>query len=388
MRIFQPDNTVLSARFSLILFYSSSGILMPFLPAWIAANGYNVQEVAYIMSACMFSRAFLTLFTGNILSIFVSIEASIKITSFIIVLIFTAVPFLRNNHLSTSILLILGSGLVYSLMPLIEQKGICATRTQPELYGSLRAYGSAAYLACNVLMGLFLSESEFTFIMPFSLALIFLTLSLWGRNETDLQASKGKETSVSSARLMLYLIPAFFILSSNAYYYSFGVLRWVDSGISPYYTGVLWAAGVIFEVLAFRYFSLLTKGITPYGIFLICALFSAVRWYFFTYSLSFGMIFILQIGHAFSFALVYATSMKLIAASLPESSQRRAQVNFAFITSCISLGGGMALIPIVRNFSEVDPFLIMSVLCLLSILSLAIHQFIRTPLTLRIKFPR
>lgn len=379
MRFFQPENVVCSARFSLMLFYSSSGILMPFLPAWIAANGYNVQEVAYIMSACMFSRAFMTLLTGNVLSMFTSIGASIKITSFIIVLVFTAVPFLRHNHLSTAILLILGSGLIYSLMPLVEQQGISATRTRPELYGSLRAYGSAAYLICNVFMGLFLSESEFTFILPFSLAFIFLTLSLWARNEPGLQTSKAKEASVSSARLMLYLIPAFFIFASNAYYYAFGVLRWVESGIAPYYTGVLWATGVIFEVLAFRYFSLLTKGIAPSGIFLLCALFSAARWYFFTYSLSFGMNFILQIGHVFSFALVYATSMKLIAAHVPESSQRRAQVNFAFITSCISLGGGMALIPIVRNFSEVDPFFIMSVLCLLSILSLAIHPFISPP---------
>lgn len=67
MRFFQPENVVCSARFSLMLFYSSSGILMPFLPAWIAANGYNVQEVAYIMSACMFSRAFMTLLTGNVI---------------------------------------------------------------------------------------------------------------------------------------------------------------------------------------------------------------------------------------------------------------------------------------------------------------------------------
>gem|GEM_PF-4527269 len=345
---------------------------MPFLPAWINANSYNHQEVAFIMSACMFSRAFLTLMTGNILSLFASLGSSIKITSLLIVMIFTAVPFVRHNFSAMASLLILGSGLIYSLMPLVEQQGIAATRTRPGLYGSLRAYGSAAYLICNILMGFILSESDFIFILPFSLTIIFLILSLRAHNEADFRNNK-IESPASSVKLMLYLIPAFFIFASNAYYYSFGVLRWIDAGIAPHYTGILWATGVIFEVLAFRYFNLLTRDYSPTSIFLVCALCSAARWYCSAYTLSFGMNLILQIGHAFSFALVYATSMKLISDHVPTSGQRRAQVNFAFITSCVSLGGGMALIPIVRNFTEMDPFFIMSILCLLSIVSLVIH---------------
>ena len=372
MRLIKIENTVGSACFSLMLFYSSSGILMPFLPAWIKANSYNEQEVAFIMSACMFSRAFMILIAGNFLSKFSSLGSSIKICSLLTAMIFFVLPFIRCNYAAMAALLILGSGLIFSLMPLIEQQGISATRTQPGLYGNLRAYGSAAYLICNVLTGLTLSESGFIFTMPFSVATIFLMLSLRAHNETEFVCTK-KVLPASSVRLMLYLIPAFFIFASNAYYYSFGVLRWIDAGIAPHYTGILWATGVIFEVLAFRYFSLLTRRYSPTAIFLVCALCSAVRWYFSAYNLSFGMNLILQIGHAFSFALVYATSMKLISDYVPTSGQRKAQINFAFITSCVSLGGGMALIPIVRNFSTIDPFFIMGILCLLSIVSLIVH---------------
>ena len=74
------------------------------------------------------------------------------------------------------------------------------------------------------------------------------------------------------------LIAAALIQSSHAVVYSFSTIHWKSIGFSESLIGILWAEGVLAEIILFQYSSLVLKRISPTMLIVIAAAAGIIRW--------------------------------------------------------------------------------------------------------------
>ena len=74
------------------------------------------------------------------------------------------------------------------------------------------------------------------------------------------------------------LIAAALIQSSHAVVYSFSTIHWKSIGFSESLIGVLWAEGVLAEIILFQYSGLVLYRISPTMLIVIAAAAGIIRW--------------------------------------------------------------------------------------------------------------
>jgi PPP family 3-phenylpropionic acid transporter len=174
---------------------------------------------------------------------------------------------------------------------------------------------------------------------------------------------------IKAPRLWLFLAATSAIQSSHALYYIFGTLHWTSIGISPTVIGLLWAIGVVAEIVLFAYAAKAGRWLGPAQLITLAGAVAILRWLFTAFDPPLPLLFMLQTLHGITFGAAHLGAMQFLDRALPRRLAASAQGMYASVTAGVVMGlASLAAGPLYRAY-EGRAFLAMALLAGLGLLA-------------------
>lgn len=318
------------------------GILMPFWPVWLEARGLSHTEIGLIFAAGSTVRVF----TGPLAARLADRTGERK--RFIVFLTLAAfclyLPFyFLENFWSIFLLQACLFGALGPLMPMAETLTMTGVRQHNLDYGRIRLWGSIAFIVGASGIGFFLKGADPNLIwMSVVGALGFYVVAAWF--VPDFRVAPGHADNAPVSRVigdktfLVFILATACIQGSHALYYTFGTLNWLRMGLSEGVIGLLWAEGVVAEVILFVFAAGTIRRLGPARLIALGGLACLIRWPLTAMVDDLALIALLQILHAFTFGAAHLGAIYFIADRMPEDISTTAQTIYALCVSGIGVG--------------------------------------------------
>ena len=120
--------------------------------------------------------------------------------------------------------------------------------------------------------------------------------------------------------------------------YTFGTLNWLRIGFDERVIGLLWAEGVIAEVILFVFAAGVVRKIGPARLIALAGLAAVFRWTAMGLTEDLWITVALQLLHAFTFGAAHLGAVYFIADRMPDDVSATAQTLYALTVSGIGIG--------------------------------------------------
>lgn len=341
-------------RFRLSLIYGALfllfGVQLPYLPVWLDWKGLSEREIALVLAIPLVLRiAFMPLigFWADRSGDVVGVARSLALGA----LLFTLPLAIGWEGERLFILVVLMMLCAPSLTPLIETLALAAVRAGQTSYGHVRLWGSLTFIVANLGVGLIIDEfgaGAVAWLLASGCLLTLGALFLVERRPVDREHRANLKPGALVALLrhkvfVLLLIVAGFLQASHAVFYVYGVLHWQSLGYSTSLIGVLWAIGVIAEVLLFMWGRTVLAWSGALGLMSIGAAAGMVRWGVMAFDPALGVLVVLQGAHALTYAASHMGTMHLISRVVPAELAGTAQALLAAFTASVAMSGAIVI---------------------------------------------
>ncbi len=325
-----------------------AGVHMPFWPVWLTARGLSAGDIGLLTGAAMLLRVI----TGPLIA-FASDRIGRHRAQIILFSVLLAISFalfsLAHGFLAIFMVTLLTSTLIHAIMPLIDTVTLSQSARGRVDYGRVRLWGSISFVAASMAGGGVLSRAGDQMILPMVLAgcvfTVLASLLLPAPAAAPVHTARERATLGAALQLLrnrnflLFVAAGAFIQSSHAVYYTFGTLNWQRLGLDSTLIGVLWALGVISEIMLFAFSSRVTARIGPASLLAIGGAAGILRWTMTALDPGVWLLVLLQCLHAFTFGAVHIAAMQFITRSAPAHLAVTAQGVYAAISTGIIIGG-------------------------------------------------
>ena len=332
-------------------YFACFGLVLPFLPYWMVSRGLDAQEAALILSSAFISKVFFGLGVG------ILADATGHKKRWILLLsVFTFLGFAVFVQIETfwpmlMVWFVVGA-LQTSHVPMVDGLAIASARLGKLNYSKARLWGSVAFIASSTLSGLYIAaysiEAYPQLLLVLGAVVIVFAISL-----PDIRPQT--KTTRKLAFLELFKLPGFaavvtvsaLIQASHGALYGIGTLHWLEAGISESIIGLLWAQGVAAEVVLFAIGLWLLKKVGVKGLLWMAVIGGTIRWVLLGWSTDVGLLFTVQILHAFTFAATHLAMTQYITQKVPDQLTASAQTLYdamalgALMGISMTLAGGL-----------------------------------------------
>lgn len=350
---------------------------MPFLPVWLRWRGLDETQISLIYAAPVFIRAIFTPAMTFMADRHGRPVTMLKALTWGALLSALMLPWADGFPVIFSTILLF-TLFWMSVIPLTDVVALSGARAGRGDYGRMRLWGSLSYLGMTAAGGGVLQLwGPPAALWLFIGAAATVTLTAYGlpassgtdRTSESAQGEAFKRLRfadlarlVSAPRLWLFLAATSTIQSSHALYYIFGTLHWTSIGISPTVIGLLWAIGVVAEIVLFAYAAQVGRWLGPAQLIAIAGAVAVLRWVFTAFDPSLPLLFVLQTLHGITFGAAHLGAMQFMDRALPSRLAASAQGMYASITAGVVMGlASLASGPLYRAY-EGRAFIAMAVI--------------------------
>lgn len=345
---YQQGSGDMSLYFKLSSFYffyfALLGGLAPYWGLFLEDSGFNSIEIAQITSVLMVTKViapnvwgWVGDYTGRRLEL-------VRYGSFLTAVFFLAF-YLDDRFWWYVSAMAMFSFFWNAVLPQFEVITLHSLGERRERYSRVRLWGSLGFVASVVLLGVVFDHISIAYLPDFLLVIIiFIGLcSLFNFKQPDHsihRVSGGFLSSLKSPLVISFLVINFLLQLSHGPYYTFYSIYMEDLGYDRSVIGILWAIGVVAEVLLFIVMHRLLHKFTLRRIILVSLLLTTIRWVL-VGTLSDVLFFVVlaQCFHAASFGAMHAVAIQFVHEYFPACSQGQGQA----IYSSVSFGAGGAL---------------------------------------------
>jgi len=267
---------------------------------------------------------------------------------------------------------ILSSVLSGPLLPLSENLILVHGTQNGVDFGRVRVVGSLAFLVSNLLTGwvLHLLDSEWIWYLGMCWWLIIASSST---ALPEVQMSRGR-TEGSRIRsvlerpdFVLAVLIAGLVTGSHAVYYGHSANLWIESGLSKTVIGMLWATGVLAEIVLFLFQRSWTGHLRPSQMMILGATGGILRWLILSETTDLWWLFPAQLLHASSFAATHLGMLRYLHRYLPKDQFATGQGLYSAIASGVFLGSAFLFTgPLVSRFG-LGAYLVSLLYCVLAL---------------------
>jgi PPP family 3-phenylpropionic acid transporter len=337
------------------------GVQLPFWPVWLAGRGLDEQQIAGVFAALIWAKVIATPAIGALADRLDRRRTVMSVMAGIACLGYAALwpvhglwPLLMFNLLA---------GVVQSaLLPLGDAVTLAAVRERGLDYGRIRVWGSLSFIVASVGSGAVLAlmpapvdgpdNRVLALVLVASLLLVGACLAVPSTAAAGPHADGARGAAVSRRRAIRQLLgnPRFWLLvvsasalqASHQLYYGFGTLYWRELGFSDTVIGLLWAEGVVAEIVLFWCAAPIVARLGPLGLLVLGGLGGIVRWGLMGVMPGLGAAALLQTLHALTFGASHLGAMYLLARSVPPGAAASAQSLYAALSA--GLGSGLVML--------------------------------------------
>lgn len=310
------------------------GLVTPFLPVWLQARGFGPEQIAACLAFPLLARIIFTPIGSWIADNVPNRRLAILIFSTLAVALFIpatqvsgVLPILILTGLTVTI-----SGLV---MPTLDALALTAYRRFALDYGRMRAWGSISFVVVSLGGGLIFGAfgtKSLTVMLMASFVIAAVSALALPVTPTDMRALDDAERPVKKSAWHVLTRPSFLVVvastsliqSSHGVFYSFGSIHWEQLGFSGGQIGVLWAVGVVAEILMFQFSGRFMR-FRAETFILIGGVAAVIRWAAFPFIDHFIPSLALQVLHGLTFGSTFIGMQLAIARDAPELVTASAQ---------------------------------------------------------------
>ncbi len=342
-------------------FYAASflvvGVQLPFWPVWLAGRGLDAQQIATVFAAAIWAKVIATPALGALADRLGKRRAVMVALAACACAAYAGLwPVAGFWALMT---LNLVAGVAQSaLMPLGDSITLAAVRHEGLDYGRIRVWGSISFVVAAIGSGAALAVgpaaaragNEVLFLVLAASAVLVaacigipaasrpagIVRSGWTAHHGDLWRL------AADRRFWLFVVSAAALQSSHQLYYGFGTLYWRQLGFSDTVIGVLWAEGVVAEIVLFWYSAPFVARFGPLGLMALGGAAGIVRWSLMGLLPGLAAAAALQLLHALTFGASHLGAMHFMARNVPPGAAASAQSLYAALSA--GLGSGLVML--------------------------------------------
>jgi len=309
----------------------STGVGMPFFPAWLAFTGLDAVEIGIVLAIPMLVRIFFVPLTTRLADRYNMLRGAIIIASIGSALGNIAITY-SPNFLVIAMVMIAAAIFFTPTYPIADAYALRGLSERGRHYGPVRLWSSAAYIAANIgagaMIGIMPKDGimwliNSSFIVGTVLAFLLIPVSV---HHPDAAQRPPPTKSLWRMPVFVAVVTACAaIQASHAVYYGFSTLDWTSKGLSSLTVGALWALGVITEIVLFAASGRIARFIGPITFVILGAVGGIVRWTAMAFDPPFALLPFLQCLHALSFCATHVGAMQFLAQVAPPGQMATAQ---------------------------------------------------------------
>jgi len=353
------------------LYFAYVGLVSPYASLFFLERGFNVIEIAVLMSMLQITRI-VGPFSWGWLSDYLSNRVGIiRFCACLAALVFVCIFFL-NSYVAFFVWMFVLHTILSSLMPLGESATVHALfkdNSFDKRYGRLRLWGSIGFIAMVLVAGeVFQRQGIELYPIVGMIVLILLALITFLLHEPKMERRKMVKGELLvvlfNPDVRWFLLSGFFMIFAHAALYVFYSLYLSNLGYNKFQIGLFWALGVFAEVIFFYFQSKVLSRLDAEVVLQASFGVGVVRFALIAlYPLTPVLIFA-QILHAGTFAAHHSAATKLLQRWFTEPLQARGQALMATIS--YGLGGtlgGLCAGWIWDTFQPRDVFVMSALAC-------------------------
>jgi len=306
-------------------YFFAAGALMSYWPVWLRDRGVQDAEIGTLYMSRQLVSVGATLLVGVVAHRLGNARGVILALAAAATLLMTGYQFAYGFLAILAVSLVWG-GVWAPTMALYDGVLVNETRARGFNYGSLRLWGSLAFILGAVLCGVAVDRNGPAWVLyvGFSGIVLLVPLALLlpkaqAHHRDARRAPFGMLDLLSSPPFLLFMAATGLCQASHAVLYSFGTLTWRAAGIDDVTISLLWGQSVAVEILLMLGSGRLLRRLGVCGMLgfaLACAM---VRWLGMAFTTELAALVFLQALHAGSFAACHLGAMAFMQRALPAS---------------------------------------------------------------------
>lgn len=328
-----------------LAYFALLGASAPYLALYFHHLGFSSARIGELVAIPMLMRCvapnlwgWLGDYTGRRLAI-VRFGAVCTLSTFSLILV-------DSSYAWLAMVMALYAFFWHAILPQFEVITLAHLQTQPSRYSQIRLWGSIGFiLAVAALGGLF--ERYGLDIFPHVLLAIMAGIalsSLWVPNAqpqtaAPLAGEGGFIRQLTRPGVLVFYVSVALMVLSHGPFYTFLTLYLEGLGYSRSLIGLLWAVGVVAEVLMFMIMSQVLQRFSVRSVLLVSFALAALRWLLLgAFADHIAVLLLVQVMHAATFGSFHAAAIHFVQSSFGARQQGQGQALYAALSG---VGGAL-----------------------------------------------
>jgi PPP family 3-phenylpropionic acid transporter len=324
------------------------GVQLPFFPVWLRARGLDSEFIGVVLAVPLVARIVAVPVASRLSDRWKAPKGMLIGLSVAAAIGYSALG-LANGIVPIIVCLALASIAYAPTTSIADAYALHGLALRKRAYGPIRLWGSAAFIAANLITGFalnFLKADHLIWLavaaQVFAIAAAFALVPQHPDDtEQEARSARGAGHFYSPPFVMMALA-ASLIQASHTLYYSFSTLDWGAHGLGGTAIGTLWSIGVVAEIGVFAVSGRFVSVVSPSVLVAIGALGAVVRWGAMALSPPVALLPLLQCLHGLSFAATHLGSVQYVAQAVPAERRATAMGDFSTMIS-LAMAFGMLL---------------------------------------------
>lgn len=358
-------------------YFALLGGVAPFLALYFNHLGFTPARIGELIAIPMLMRCiapnlwgWLGDRTGRRLLI-------VRVGALLTALTFTGI-FYRQDYLWLAMIMALHSFFWHAVLPQFEAITLSHLGAQSSRYSMVRLWGSVGFIATVVGLGLLLQAFQLDIypvvMLGIMLGIFFCSLMV----PTPPVAPSAERAAHAHGFVHLLMRPgvlAFFVCAglmqfSHGPYYTFLTLHLESLGYSRGLIGLLWALGVVAEILLFLIMAQVLARFSLKQLLIGSLLLASLRWLILgTLADHLSALIVSQLLHAATFGCFHVTAIHFIQRSFSDRFQGQGQALYATLSG---MGGALGALYAGYSWTTLGPFWTFTIGALAALLAAAI----------------
>ena len=365
-----------------LFYFALLGATAPFLALYFHHLGFSSARIGELVAIPMLMRCvapniwgWLGDYTGRRLAI-VRFGAVCTLLSFSLI-------FVSQSYAWLALVMALHAFFWHAVLPQFEVITLAHLRGQTSRYSQVRLWGSVGFILAVVALGR-LFEALSLDIYPAAIVLIMAGIigaSWWVPNAQpvatgDREAGDGFLRQLRSPGVLAFYACVALMQMSHGPYYTFLTLHLENLGYSRGVIGLLWALGVVAEVLMFMAMSRILTRFSVRRVLVASFLLAALRWLLLgSFAEFLWVLLFAQLLHAATFGSFHAAAIQFVQRSFGARQQGQGQALYAALAGS---GGALGALYSGYSWNQLGPTLTFSIASLAA-LAAALVMALRLP---------
>jgi MFS transporter, PPP family, 3-phenylpropionic acid transporter len=359
------------------------GAQLPYFPVWLDWRGLTASDIAIITSTPLVLRLIATPLISVLADRWGKRRQMILALAWVGLAlgVWTAAA---DRFWPILILQIAFAATWSSMMPLTEAVAMSGVKTDGANYGRMRLWGSFGFMAANLAGGWLVDAhgpgGAMTLIV-FGFIATVAAAHLLPIQKLPLESTAHKPVDwrealslLKSPTVVMFLVAVGAVQAAHAVLYVFGTLHWRAQGISTGWCGLLWAIGIIAEIVLF---AAPTDWLRKFGALRLMAVGASgaiIRWTLMGFDPTLSFLIPLQILHGITYGASHLGAMHLIGRIFPEAQSGVGQALYATLSGSLAMAVAMQIAaPLFANYGG-RAYWAMAILAMASLITMVMLQ--------------